>query len=91
MLHALPHVAYGDEVDLDSSGHWLPEHHRHVGGTGVNPHFFQLTALHERRQSQASRLLFCLLPARQRPPGRRELDEILEAHQADAGIFEEAE
>ena len=28
MLHALPHVANGDEVDLDSSGHWLPEHHR---------------------------------------------------------------
>ena len=31
MLHALPHVADGDEVDLDPSGHWVPEHHGHVG------------------------------------------------------------
>ena len=72
MLHALPHVTDGDEVDLDPSGHWVPEHHRHVGGTGVNPHFFQLTALHECWQSQAGCLPFRLLPARQRPPGRTE-------------------
>ena len=50
MLHALPHVANGDHVDLDPSGHWLPEHHRHVGRIGVNPHFFELAALYEGRR-----------------------------------------
>ena len=72
MLHALPHVADGHEVDFDPSRLWVRDHYGHVGGVGVNLHIFELTAVHECWQSQARCLPFRLLPARQRPPGRTE-------------------
>ena len=91
MLHALPHVADRDKVDFDPSRLRMPDHHGHVGGNWINFYFLQLTGFHERGQSQARLLLFRRLPSRQRSSGLTELDQILEAHQADASIFQEAE